>query len=164
MKYLLIALVALLIACNNAAEPAPEVNKTAAVPTLPSMDLRTADGSYINLSSLKGKKIFVNLWATWCPPCRAEMPGIQRLAGKVDSSKVAFVMLSLDEEFEAATRYAKQTKLNLPVYHPASGLPTLFQTGGIPVTYIFNEAGELIFRHDRADNYDQPKFVEMLNN
>ncbi len=156
-------LITVAISCNNAEEtPASNTPIRNIAPSMPSFALRDESGKIINLSSLKGKKVFVNLWATWCPPCRAEMPSIQKLASAVDSNKAVFVMLSLDEDFEKAKEYAKQTSLSLPIYAPAGPLPQLFQTQGIPVTYIFDEKGELIFRRDRADNYDQPRFVEML--
>ena len=156
-------LMAMAISCNNAEEtPASNAPIRSTAPSMPSFALRDVSGKIINLANLKGKKVFVNLWATWCPPCRAEMPSIQKLASAVDSNKAVFVMLSLDEDFEKAKEYAEQTSLSLPIYAPAGPLPQLFQTPGIPVTYIFDEKGELIFRRDRADNYDQPRFVEML--
>lgn len=165
-KTALILSLAFLVACNNSEDKPAETANTAAKPLvhlMPALDLVDAKGQPIQLSSFKGKKVFVNLWATWCPPCRAEMPSIQKLAAAVDSSKVAFVMLSLDEDFETARQYAEKTGLNLPIYGPAANLPPLFTTPGIPVTYIFNENGELVFRRDRAENYDQPQFVELLN-
>ena len=66
--------------------------------------LITLGGKNVNLSELKGKVVFVNLWASWCPPCVAEMPGIHALYQKVDKSKVAFVMISLDEKPERRGR------------------------------------------------------------
>lgn len=154
----------LFVACNNDTEPEVNANTVSkpAAPTLPAMNLQNSKGEIVNLGDFKGKKLFVNLWATWCPPCRAEMPSIQKLAAAVDSSKVEFVMLSLDEQFATAQAYAEQTKLDLPIYGPASGLPRLFQTPTIPVTFVFDENGELIFRRNQADNYYQPRFIEML--
>lgn len=160
----ILTLITLFVSCNNSSNNSEAVTPPPKplVPSLPALKLVDASGQTIDLGALKGKKVFVNLWATWCPPCRAEMPSIKKLASAVDSNKVAFVMLSLDEDFEAARQFARQTNLGLPIYAAAGSLPALFQTQGIPVTYIFNESGELIFRRDRAENYDQPQFVEML--
>jgi hypothetical protein len=80
----------------------------------------------------------------------------------VDSSKTAFVMLSLDDNFEQAIKYASNNKMTLPVYGATAALPPLFQVQGIPVTYVFNEAGELIYRKDGAFNYDTPYFTDLL--
>src|SRR5690349_4630118 len=57
------------------------------------LPLVTLDGKSVQISDLKGKVVFVNLWASWCPPCVAEMPGIHALYKKVDKSRVAFVMI-----------------------------------------------------------------------
>src|SRR5687768_7221789 len=61
---------------------APPVNENK--PKLPPFTMQDIDGKTINLQSLKGKKVFVNLWASWCPPCRREMPSIEKLAKAVD--------------------------------------------------------------------------------
>ncbi|MFT3676433.1 MAG: TlpA disulfide reductase family protein [Chitinophagaceae bacterium] len=153
-------------ACNNAEESAPAETQPASfkpvVPTIPDLTLTSASGQSLSLASFRGKKVFVNLWATWCGPCREEIPSIQRLQAKIDSSKTAFVMLSLDDNFEQAIKYATNNKMTLPVYAPATALPSLFQVQGIPVTYVFNEAGELIYRKDGAFDYDTPYFTGLL--
>ncbi|RYZ54706.1 MAG: TlpA family protein disulfide reductase, partial [Chitinophagaceae bacterium] len=106
---------------NTAAAPVNE-----SMPTLPSFTVQDVDGKTINLQSLKGKKVFVNLWASWCPPCRREMPSIEKLAKSVDKNKVAFVLLSLDDNFNKAKAFAKQQQLSLPIYYPTENLPELF--------------------------------------
>ncbi len=60
--------------------------------------LKDLEGNKIPFDQFKGKVVFLNLWATWCGPCRAEMPSIQNLYEKVDKEKIVFVMLSLDRE------------------------------------------------------------------
>ena len=78
----------------------PAVTPTADMPVMLTggayphrLPLVTLEGKALNLSDLKDKVVFVNRWARWCPPCRAEMPGIEALYQKIDKSKVAFVML-----------------------------------------------------------------------
>ena len=150
----------------TAAQVADEANSSAAAnavtPTLPAFKVTAMDGSTVNLADLKGKKVFVNLWATWCPPCRAEIPSIEKLQTKVDKQKVAFVMLSLDESFDIPKRFAKTNHLQLPVYYPAEGLPSIFKTDGIPATFIFNEKGELIKANTGAEDYDTEDYVRLL--
>lgn len=140
---------------SHAAEAAP------AAPALPPFTLQNVNGEGVNLQSFKGKKVFVNLWATWCPPCRAEMPSIERLSKQVDPEKVAFVMLSLDD-FNKAKSFVQQKKLDLPIYYPGENLPELFNVQGIPVTFIFNEKGELIRRIDGGEKYDTDKYRQLL--
>lgn len=130
---------------------------------LPEMELIAADGSRVKLSSLKGKKLFVNLWATWCGPCVAEMPSIQKLYAKTNRSQSEFVLISFDSEFETAKQWASGKQLNLPVFGVSGELPELFKVDGIPSTFIFNENGHLVFQQTGSDNYDTDKFVRMLS-
>lgn len=176
MKYIIvlsIAMTGILVGCNNstAEEPVGNTAQTAPITTtvapsvtvLPSFPIVNAGNQVINLSDFKGKKVFVNLWATWCPPCRAEIPSIEKLAAKTDKNKAAFVMLSLDDNFEKAKSFAAANNMSLPVYYPAANLPELFNVEGIPVTFIFNEKGELIYQEDGSTNYDTKVFFDILN-
>lgn len=129
---------------------------------LPAFNIQDIDGNTINLQSFKGKKVFVNLWATWCMPCRREMPSIEQLAQAVDTSKVAFVMISLDNTFDRAIRFKQMQKLNLPIYYPVENLPSLFNVRGIPTTFIFNENGKLTHRTDGSDDYNTAKYKKLL--
>ncbi|MBL7739661.1 MAG: TlpA family protein disulfide reductase [Chitinophagaceae bacterium] len=175
MKNTLAAIIILVVfaGCNSStAEKTAAVNyeptdaarpSAVSVPGLPSFNMVSSSGQMIDLSQYKGKKVFVNLWATWCPPCRAEIPSIQQLHAKADKSKTVFVMLSLDNDFETAKKFAAKTKMNLPVFYPAGNLPELFNVQGIPVTYIFNEKGELIHRQDGAADYSTQYYADLLN-
>lgn len=131
---------------------------------LPSFQMEDDQGNIVNLQQLKGKVVFVNLWASWCPPCRREMPSIQRLSKMVDSTKVAFVMLSLDNRLAKAQKYMRRKKIDLPAYYPAEALPTLFKVDGIPATFIFNAKGKLIKAIMGGDEYDTSAYAALLNN
>lgn len=174
MKYILLTFVILsfFAACNNslAENNADKVAETSTIqsaaptaPILPSFSLVNDKGQVLDLAQFKGKRVFVNLWATWCPPCRAEIPSIQKLYAKTDKNKAVFVMLSLDNNFEKAKEFAAKTEMGLPVYYPAASLPALFTTEGIPVTFIFNEKGELIHRQEGGSDYDTKHFADLLN-
>jgi thiol-disulfide isomerase/thioredoxin len=176
MKFKLIAILAIsftsLAACSNvsdkstesdAAETVPAVTENAAaISALPNFKMKGTDGKIINLADMKGKKVFVNLWATWCPPCKAEIPSIENLYNKLDKEKTVFVMLSLDDDFELAKNYAQKNKMKLPVYAPADNIPPVFNTNGIPATFIFDEQGALIKVNNGMDNYDTDSYVQLL--
>ena len=130
---------------------------------LPGLIMTDASGNSTNLSSFKGKKIFVNLWATWCPPCKAEIPSIEALASKVDTAHAVFVLLSLDKNFEVAKKFAKSENLSVPIYYPAEKLPALFNIDGIPATFIFNEDGILEMQNNGADDYDTEEYLHILS-
>ena len=129
---------------------------------LPSFAVQDAAGHQLDLAAFKGKKVFVNLWATWCPPCRAEMPSINKLYQAADKEKVQFVMLSLDNDFETAKTYVREKSLELPVFYPAADLPPLFTVNGIPTTFIFNEEGQLIAQHEGSQDYNTAEYRQLF--
>ncbi|MDQ3278228.1 MAG: TlpA family protein disulfide reductase [Bacteroidota bacterium] len=144
---------------SNAAAAGPA---TAAPSALPSFNLQDVNGKIVKLQSFKGKKIFVNLWATWCPPCRVEIPSIEKLYAKADKEKAVFIMLSLDRNFEVAKQYAKRGKMAVPVYYPAENLPALFETDYIPASFIFDEKGALLKRIDGMADYSKKEYVTLF--
>jgi thiol-disulfide isomerase/thioredoxin len=129
---------------------------------LPSFKMMDASGNIVELSSFNGKKVFVNLWASWCPPCRREMPSIQKLYKTVDPSKAVFIMLALDDSFDKSKDFVKSKNYDMPLYYPAEPLPALFNVAGIPVTFIFNEQGQIIHKTEGSDDYNKAKYVNLL--
>ncbi|WP_121356461.1 TlpA family protein disulfide reductase [Flavisolibacter nicotianae] len=130
--------------------------------SLPSFAIQDMQGRKLNLQSLKGKKVFVNLWASWCPPCRREMPSIEKLSQAVDANRVMFVMISLDDQFEQAKQFVKAKKMQLPVYYPTENLPAMFRVPYIPATFIFDEKGELIKQVGGSDDYNTARYKALL--
>ncbi|MCA8833228.1 TlpA family protein disulfide reductase [Hymenobacter pini] len=124
--------------------------------------LLTLDGQPANLRDLQGKVVLVNLWATWCPPCVAEMPGLQKLYTQVDKRKVAFVMVSLDQNQEKARRFVAHKGYTFPVYFPAAPLPPAFDSEVIPTTIIVGPDGKIAARHEGMADYDTPEFKAAL--
>lgn len=126
------------------------------------LPLYTLDGHPANLRQFRGKAVLVNLWASWCPPCLAEMPGLQALYQKTDTAKVAFVLISLDENPNKARALLKRKGYTLPVFFPAAPLPAPFDSPSIPSTVILTPAGRLADRHDGMADYDTPAFRAAL--
>ena len=137
-------------------------NMASANVLLPSFSIQDINGDVVNLQSLKGKKLFVNLWASWCGPCKREIPSIEKLSQSVDNSKVQFLLISLDDKFEFAKKYFSSKGYKLPIYYPTENPPALFNVQGIPATFIFNENGELIKRVDGSENYDTKEYKTLL--
>ena len=126
------------------------------------LPLLTLDGRPANLRQFRGKVVLVNLWASWCPPCLAEMPGLQALYQKTDTSKVAFVLISLDVNPNKAKALLKRKGYTMPVYFPAAPLPAPFDSPSIPSTVILTPSGRLADRHDGMADYDTPAFKAAL--
>ncbi len=126
------------------------------------LSLRTLEGETIQLSELRGKVVFLNQWATWCPPCRAEMPAIEKLYKSVDKNKIAFVMLSLDDSEEKARNFVREKAFTFPVYQPAGPLPAAFASEAIPTTLILDSKGQIVQRIEGIANYDTDEFRRYL--
>lgn len=147
---------------NEQKQSSTDSNMASAAIQVPAFSIQDINGNLVNLQNLKGKKLFVNFWASWCPPCKREMPSIEKLYQSVDSSKVRFVLVSFDDRFEKAKNYVSSKGLKLPIYYPAENPPALFDVQGIPATFIFNESGELIKRIDGGENYDTKEYKTLL--
>lgn len=126
------------------------------------LQLMDANGKVRSLEEFKGKVIFLNLWATWCPPCIAEMPSIDKLHEQM-GDEVAFVMLSMDKDFEKAKEFDKRKGYDLPIFTLASNLPAMYQSQSIPTTYVIDPEGNLALTHKGMADYSNKQFVDFLN-
>jgi thiol-disulfide isomerase/thioredoxin len=126
--------------------------------------LQDLQGKKLNVADLKGKVIFLNLWATWCGPCRVEMPSIQNLYNSVDREKVVFVMLSLDQADHQPriVKYIDNKEFTFPVYQPASPLPKLLRVTTIPTTFIISPDGKVKSKKTGMANYDTEEMRNFL--
>ncbi|REA56529.1 TlpA family protein disulfide reductase [Dyadobacter luteus] len=144
----------------------PKIDKQpddASTDPLPNVLFRDGDGITVNIASLKGKVVFVNFWATWCPPCIAEMPSIDALYGKFkDNENVVFLMVDVDGNHEKSVSFMKKHHYALEVVSPASEIPTVFMQGSIPTTVILSKEGKMVYRHEGAADYNSAELVDMI--
>lgn len=122
--------------------------------------LLAPDGQRINLSQFKGQAILVNFWATWCPPCIAEMPALQELFN-THSGKINFVLIS-DEKPETIQQFMEKRGFNMPVYHQLSATPPAFLTNSIPTTWIISSEGKITIRKTGAAKWSSRSMQEMI--
>lgn len=126
------------------------------------LKLRNQEGELVEMEELKGKVIFLNLWATWCPPCVAEMPGIDALSAKLPEEEVVFLMLSLDRDFGKAKAFRERKDFRFDVHQLESELPGMYYSRSIPTTYVISAEGELVYTHKGMADYDTQQFKEFL--
>ena len=126
--------------------------------------LKDLKGNAVSVTQFKGKVVFLNLWATWCGPCRAEMPTIQELYNEVDRDKIAFVMLSLDKAEDQAkvVSYIKKKGFTFPVFTVASELPEVLNVPSIPTTFVISKSGKIISQNVGTSNFNTKKFKKFL--
>lgn len=131
------------------------------IPATFDMDLENSKGERLSMEEFKGKKIFFNVWATWCPPCIEEMPTIHNLYEEIgDQQDVVFLMLTMDQDFQKAIEYREKYGYNFEIYRPIGAMPAMYHTKLIPTTFVINSEGYLVLQHDGMGEFDTKKFKE----
>ena len=125
--------------------------------------LSSIDGTPVSLSEFKGKTIFINFWASWCPPCRAEMPTIQSLYDQFKDKRIVFLMISLDDNRIKPIDFVKKEGFTFPVFFLQDVVPIEYQTNTIPTTFVISPSGKIVFKEKGMANYNTQKFRKMLN-
>ncbi len=112
-----------------------------------------------NTASLKGKVVFINFWASWCAPCRAEFPSIQGLYDEFkDHPNVVFLLLNEDSDPSLGTNYLDKQHFTLPFYRVAGPVPSEVYQGVLPTTLVLDKEGKMRLHHTGFANYSAQKF------
>ena len=117
--------------------------------TLPEIKFQDADGQERTLADWRGKVVLLNLWATWCLPCRKEMPALDRLQSTLGSDQFQVVAISVDRTgLPGAKKFLEETKTpNLAVYaDPTARLASTLRAAGLPATLLIDKEGREIGR------------------
>ena len=103
------------------------------------------DGKMVGLGDYKGKVVFFNIWATWCPPCREEMPSMEKLYKELKGEDFEILAVSIDASgMKAVAPFVKEYHLSFPVLlDPEGTTKSLYGTTGIPESFIINKEGKI---------------------
>lgn len=152
-----------ILLATNIITPKTELAENDIVDARYNVPLITVDEELFDFSTLKGKTIFMNFWATWCPPCIAEMPNIQKLYNDIgDNDDIAFVMVSLDEDMDVARAFLKRKKLDMPVYFLTGPKPGIYDSSVVPTTYVISPEGKIVSKRQGMANYNTTKFKNFM--
>ena len=114
----------------------------------PDFLLRDA-GNELRLTALRGRPVILHFWATWCEPCREELPALEAIARHLADSGIVLVAVAIDDEADDARirRYAKDLGVTFPVYLAREcDISDRYWSWGVPVTYLIDPAGRLVAR------------------
>jgi peroxiredoxin len=127
------------------------------------VELRALGGGASRLSDQKGKVVILNFWATWCPPCRAEMPALDKLWQKDKSLPFTILGVSVGEEVTVVKDFIAKNGYGYPIYVDPSGrLGAMFGARSIPTTYILDKSGNVIAGKVGGADYDSPEAVALF--
>ena len=116
---------------------APEINAYA-----PPFELQTVDGTSLDLQTLRGHPLLINFWATWCEPCKVEIPSLQTVYDTYKDRGLRIIAINLGETLETARSWVQEMNLNFDVViDPTAKIASLYQLRGQPSTYVVSPNG-----------------------
>jgi len=126
--------------------------------------IQALGGSTKRLSDQKGKIVLLNFWATWCPPCRAEMPALEKLWGKSKDKAFTIMGVSVGEKPATVKDFIGSQGYSYPIYlDPDGSLGTAFGASSIPTTYILDKTGAAIAGKIGGASYDSAEAREIFS-
>ncbi len=124
-------------------------------------ELTNLEGEVIGFSAFQGQVVLVNFWATWCPPCIAEIPSFEELYNDY-AGEVAFVFIANDDPLKVA-RFVNENALTLPIYFERNTTPGQLTSKSIPSSYIIDKSGKIVLTKIGVADWDSEGTRMLLN-
>ncbi len=141
LLFTLILTALLLAACGGVTAPLPDLSGTEPAPDI---TLPTPDGEMISLSDYRGQVVFLNFWGTYCPPCVAELPDIQKVYEELESEDFVVIGLNVEEKPEKVKAFVEENGLTFPIIiSPDATVNPLYQLKRMPTTWFIDRNGIL---------------------
>jgi len=129
----------------------------------PELQVESLDGTVIGLEDYHGQILILNFWATWCPPCREEIPSMERMMEELKGTGISMLAVSTKEERAKVEDFVSQQNMTLPVALDESGVTSNnYGLRSVPSTYLINGEGNFIARKVGALNWDNPDLIKEL--
>lgn len=129
----------------------------------PDFSLERLDGDAVTLSALRGKVVLVNFWATWCEPCEAEMPAMERLYRELAPEGFELLAVSVDDGPEPVRVFRDRMGLSFPILLDASkATAEAYQTFRFPESLLLDRRGVVVERYIGGRDWDAPAYVERI--
>lgn len=120
--------------------------------TAPDFTARSLSGEQVRLSDFRGKVVLLNFWATWCGPCIAELPSLEKLYAKLSDKGFVVVAVGVDDQLENLDNFRRTYGLSFPIVADSEGVTKgLYKTTGVPESFFIARDGSLLMTIDPAD-------------
>lgn len=140
-----------------------EIKSKSDTTTTPDFSLIDSNGKSITISSLQGKIVFINFWATWCQPCVQEMPSINALKESFKGNdQIVFLTIDVDAALPKSTAYMDSKNFTLQVYAATTAIPRIFYYHSIPTSTILGKNGDIIWHVEGGKDYTSPEIRKVL--
>ena len=157
LKFPIAALAALLLA---AAWPAAANAGT--VPA-PAFSLASRDGKQVSLADLKGQVVMINFWASWCGPCRQELPALDQIYAKYKPMGFTLVAINVESEKADAERFLEKTPASFPIlFDPDNKVSGNYGVSAMPTTVLVDRQGRVRWQHRAYKPGDEAKYIEQI--
>jgi thiol-disulfide isomerase/thioredoxin len=122
-----------------------------------------SNGKTATTADLRGKVVFINFWASWCPPCRAEMPSLENLYPKLnDNSNFVFLFINEDDDRSKGLKFLETNHFTIPFYQASGDVPAEIFSGSLPTTIVLDKKGKVVLKHSGMASYDTQDFITQL--
>lgn len=129
----------------------------------PAFDLLGPVGEAQRLADHLGKPVILNFWATWCPPCRAEMPSMQRAHETVAEEGIAVIAVNVGEDADTVTRFLAETPVDFPIpLDVDSAVVQSYPVKGLPTTFVIDPSGRLVYSAAGEREWDDPVLLNQV--
>lgn len=143
---------------NKTTENSVGINQNSIKTKAKDFKLKDLNGKELSLSDLKGKKVFLNFWATWCPPCRAEMPEIEKLYQETKNSDLVIVAVDIGEPLSDVKTFIDNNKYNFKVLLDSDqSISEQYGISAIPTSFFIDKEGNIVSKTMGEMNIDQMK-------
>lgn len=127
------------------------------------LTFKNENGEMNSTENLRGKVVFINFWASWCPPCRAEMPSMMKMYEKMKTDpEIEFIFINFDDNNMTGKKYLADNNYNIPFQKSQGFIPTDLFGGTLPTTVVLNKKGEVVMKHTGMADYNSTKFINQL--
>ena len=131
----------------------------------PALKLKDLDGTAHDLTQLKGRVVLINFWATWCPPCRREMPSMERLSQALKGEAFSVLAVDVGEDADTIDAFTSQldTMPTFPVLlDPRSQVMQAWKVAGLPTTFLIDRQGRIVASAIGGREFDHTEMVETI--